>query len=71
MDGLRLNKLPRQLFDDAVKPLLGDLTGGLVFVKHVNSDYVKFLYGVAAWIRQYRGLNKELADFHPYHSVSR
>ena len=56
LDCLRQNKLPRQLFDDAVKPLLEDRQD-LVFLQHLQGDYSKFLYVAAAKIRSFEGLN--------------
>lgn len=71
LDGLRQNKLPRQLFDDAVKPLLGEDRKDLLFLEHLKSDFSKFLFTAAAKIRSFEGLNKKLGRVQPYHSVSR
>ena len=63
LDGLRQHNLPIQIFDAAVDQL-GQGNDAeqddSVFCKHLQSNFSKFIYRIAAKIRSFEGLNKHL-----------
>ena len=82
LSSLHSNQLPRELFDDAARPLLENLlsdqdTPKLCLIEKLGGlgnnlySYAKLLYTMAARIRLYLGLSQTLEDHTPYHSVSR